>query len=269
MKKTADYRGNPDNYAKVESIPGEQAMFDLAARILVDYSNGYFRQNRKGVEMLDLCCGTAPILERLIPENKLPEHHITKITGVDIDKEYLEAAKEKLYSRLAYQTWTDSSVDLEFVLADAVEYKHPNKVQLVLLSSAYHHIEDERKDRFLNNVKGSMTDEGIAVFGENFIRDFNSAAEYDKATIEFYNARIREAEELGFDEGVLALLERVKQYGLNREYEYKTSYRKFMAHLDKKGFEVIRENRVWPDKNYFKDATIGDFVIVVRKSGEN
>ena len=76
IKPDLTYKGNADLYRKMENIPGEQAMFNSAARVLTEFSQDYFKKNGVAIELLDICCGPAPIVGRLIPENAVPDHFI-------------------------------------------------------------------------------------------------------------------------------------------------------------------------------------------------
>jgi len=77
--KRGDYRSNAELYGRVEDIPGEQAMFVKAAQIIVDYAKRHkaLGDTNRGIIILDLCCGAAPILELLPPLNKCPKEDIT------------------------------------------------------------------------------------------------------------------------------------------------------------------------------------------------
>ena len=242
------YKDNSKLYDLVEDIPGEQAQYKKAAEEI----NNLCQNNEKTV--IDFCCGTASIAN-LLRGNK----NVEKIIGIDICSDYLEKAREKIGDDVRYQ----------FMAGDAVNCRLPFQADIVLASSAYHHIEDERKLEFLNNIHRHLKKDGQVVFCENFIGDFNNLDEYSEKTREFYEKRIDELMNLGIKDERLELLREVLGFGVNRIYEWKSSFRIFAEHLEKCGFEIVKATKVWPDpsKNYFADNKIGDFVVIARKKG--
>jgi len=157
-------------------------------------------------------------------------------------------------------------VELNFINHDAVDYTHPALVDIILASSAYHHIEDERKLRFLEKVRAQLKDEGIAIFCENLIGKYQNPAERAVAVTDFYAERIKEMARLGTTDRRLGLVCRVLQYELDREYEWKHSYSEFVDNLCKAGLVVVNKTKVWPIEDLFKDLKVGDFVFEVRKN---
>ncbi len=250
-------------YEEVEDIPGERAMLVKAAEVITNFAKGKQKHPKKGISAVDLCCGTALLWDCLKLED---ETLFDKVTGVDISPQYLDFAKRKYYAKLAGQAFcTDAGAQPEFILHDAVTYKHPSPVDLVIGTSAYHHIEDSRKFNLLIRIREQLKDDGIVVFGENLIEDYTGLEDRSRVVTEFYTKRIEELTGMGITDRRIELLRRVLQYELDREYEWKHSYRMFMENLDKAGFEVVEEHKVWPSKPLFIDDKVGDFVIVARK----
>ena len=263
ISATIDYRDNPLMYEQVEDIPGEKAMFVKAAEIANAHATAKRNKPNRGIQVLDLCCGTALLWDYLELED---ETLFDRVIGVDISKPYLDFARQKYYGRLAGQAFSpDSGAQLDFILNDAVIYRHSTQVEVVIGTSAYHHIEDERKPDFLRQVRGQLKDDGIVIFGENLIGDYKNLQDRTKVVTEFYIKRIEELIGMGITDKRIDILRRVLQYELEREYEWKHSYRMFRVNLDKAGFEVVEEHKVWPSKPFFLDGKVGDFVIVARK----
>ena len=100
MKQDLTYKDNSELYEEVENIPGEKAMFSKAADVITLFAAQKRKPNKRGISILDLCCGTAPIYEYL---NLHEQSLFDKITGIDISPQYLEYAKRKYYSKIAYQ----------------------------------------------------------------------------------------------------------------------------------------------------------------------
>lgn len=258
-----DYKDDPQMYEQVEDIPGEKAMFAKAAEIATAYASARKSSPNRGIKILDLCCGTAPLWDYLKLEDEM---FFDRVIGVDISKSYLDFARRKYYEKLAGQAFSpDSGAQLDFILHDAVAYRHPQPVDVIIGTSAYHHIEDERKLDLLRQVMEQLKDDGVAIFGENLIGDYNNLEERAKVVTEFYTKRIEELVGMGIADRRIDLLGRVLQYELDREYEWKHPYRMFRENLDRAGFEVVEEHKVWPAKPIFLDDKVGDFVIVARK----
>ena len=258
---TNDYKGNAELYEAVEDIPGEKAMFVEASRVITSYSDR--NPNKKGLDILDLCCGTAPILEYLPDARKLPLKSVTELILIE---PIIEFAEQKYWERVTGMGSDWFGVELKFIEHDAVDYAHPSLVDVIIASSAYHHIEDKHKLRFLEKVKSQLKEDGIAVFCENLIGDYKNLEERAVAVTEFYSERIKEMARLGITDKRLGLVCRVLQYELDREYEWKHSYGEFLENLEKVGLRVVKETKVWPTENLFSDSKVGDFVKEVRKN---
>ncbi|KKU99849.1 MAG: Methyltransferase [Parcubacteria group bacterium GW2011_GWA2_48_9] len=269
MVQDLTYKDNPELYEEVENIPGEKAMFSKAADVIALFAAQKRKPNKRGISILDLCCGTAPLYDYLLKHDYPNLHDETlfdKITGVDISPKYLEYAQIKYNSKLAYQQFDeDKGVKLEFILHDAVDYNHSEKVDLILASSAYHHIEDERKIDFLKKVHSQLKDDGIAVFCENLIDDYSNLEERAISVTDFYTKRIDEMRALGITDRRIELVQRILKYELDRDYEWKNSYNIFMKNLGEVGFKILGEYKVWPSTKMFENYKVGDFVIIAGK----
>ncbi|MFH1409211.1 MAG: class I SAM-dependent methyltransferase [Nanoarchaeota archaeon] len=271
---TADktYRGNPELYGKVEDIPGEQAQYELAARIIQDFAQLHLERTCEGITILDLCCGTMAIPRMLLAARDPLKGPILyqEIIGVDIDQAYLDFARHEIEPHIG-MGGAYFGLDADFLCRDAAEYLHQAKVDVILASSAYHHMDDgthtvhnPKKASFLTRVRDQLKDDGIAVFCENLIPAFNNDSEYEAATREFYVRRMNELLDMGIKDERIDLLCRVMRYGLDREYELKTHYYGLMATLENADLEVVVEQKVWPSKSMFDDSLAGDYVIVAR-----
>lgn len=257
-----DYKDNPAMYEQVEDIPGEQAMFRKAAGVIVAHANEVYTAENRGAEVLDLCCGTAPILEFLPGADKCP---MNAVTCVDMSREYLNFARQKYFYRAAGMGSDWFGTLLNFVLSDAVDYTHPRSADIILASSAYHHIENDRKIPFLRKLYAQLNASGVVVFCENLIADYETPLQREVAVMDFYVERLKEMMALEINDVRLDLVRRVLQYELDEEYEWKHSRRMFLENLANVGFKIKAEHKVWPERNYFGDPNIGDFVVVAEK----
>lgn len=247
-----------ETYDRNSQIPGENEMCDVAAAI-IDDSNPAGR----GV-FADFCCGTLEIWPRL--QNT---ECYRQMIGVDVNQEYLHLGAEKLFGDQT-MCGTVGMTAVELVCADAVTYKLPRgaRADAILLSSAVHHIEDERKTEFLRNVADNLAPGGMAVVCENILGDFSSPSQHDRRTEQFYAAKIDEIRRRALDRDLIPVVEDIVARGLERNCEFKMSYRTFLDLVRRTGFQVSQETKVWPAWDAFDDARIGDFVFVLKKRPE-
>jgi SAM-dependent methyltransferase len=241
--KLGSYATDAKLFQKVESIPGEQALYKMAEKEV----RAELDRLRRPATVIDLCCGTCEILSRIAPHPK-----IGRFIGVDKERDYLDFAKSRL-------TGIDG---IELVLGDAAECDLGASAEIIIASSAYHHIENERKTGFLRNIIRHMKPDAKVVFAENILPSFEDEDGRIIAARSFYGKRIEEARELGMDDEVLALLRQVMDFEVRREYEWKVDYTRFMRDLEGAGFEIMRKNMVWPTDSGFADPLAGDYVLV-------
>jgi SAM-dependent methyltransferase len=219
------------NYEAVEAAaPQEKAMIKAGIKELSVIMGADSRK-----KVLDLCCGTGAFIGEFI--EKLP---LSRSVGVDVNMSFLELAREKF-----------RDLPVSFEHADAVNWKSNKKFDVVLLSSAYHHIEDERKVDFLKNVAGHLNENGFAVFAENILPEYKNVVERQQAVREFYGKRAEDAKRTGILPEEIKRLERIVRFELDREYEYKVDLPRFKNHLKKAGLKVVLKKRVWGKKPFF------------------
>lgn len=244
------YSKNPFLFQKVETVPGEQALYEKAVE---EIKKELDRVRRATI--IDFCCGTCEIFSRLLPDPR-----ISRFIGIDIEPSYLEFARQRLKGV--------NGIEIELVHGDAVDCHLGSAADIVIASSAYHHIEDERKFRFLRTVIKHLKCDGRVVFAENILPAYKDEAGHADAARLFYGKRIEEARALGMDEEVIRLLHQVMDFEVRREYEWKVDYARFMADLGRAGFVVLRQIKVWPTSFEFADPQAGDYVIVAEVPGE-
>jgi SAM-dependent methyltransferase len=208
---------------------------------------------------LDLCCGTGLSMEGLVDHPK-----VALLAGVDNCKPYLTFATAKFASARHKPL---------LILDDVVTADLPwNQWDLIMLSSAYHHIEHERKLEFLIRVRNLIAGCGRAVIAENILPEHRAGdkGSSQRAISLFYDEVLRyaKAADPNLSREVQGLIQRVAQYGFDGDYEYKTSYSVLRDYLERAGLEVLQEERVWPQDGPLLETTGGNYVFVVAGKSE-
>ena len=247
-KLTNVYEMSPSVYDEYINTGFEKRNFDEVFRRIKQAANP------KGLtSILDLCCGTG-----IFPRRWLSQLKNIVCVGVDTNQAFLDFAHEQL----------DGKFNCTFVRGDAVSKIIDKKFDIVIGTSAYHHIPDEQKGAFLGNIKRHLKKDGVGIIYEKFIFPFNSPVEAARSGTNFYEERIYDMmkEEQLSEVQLFALFNEMYLTAVRKE-EFKVPYDKFIADLKATGFEVISEVKLWPEDNRFNDPKVGDFVIVFKKSG--
>jgi ubiquinone/menaquinone biosynthesis C-methylase UbiE len=247
-----DYKDDPEAYELEEhSRPDEMLMLTVARDTTIK-----ILASCKKAAVLDLCCGTGLSLEGIVDHP-----NISVVVGVDISVPYLKFAK-----------WRFSSGGRQpmFICGDAVSTLLPQPHwDIVVLASAYHHIEDNRKVQFLSRVRELLGSSGYAVMAENILPEYeiDNEADYARSVRQFYSQVLSTAKQENpeLPAYVENLIYRVAQYGCDGEYEYKVSLPLLYSDLSAAGLHIVDQRRVWPDENGSL-GTGGNYVFTIRSS---
>lgn len=251
MENLPDYRFDPEAYELEERYrPDEMRMLEAVGRY------GYEILNRTiKALVLDLCCGTGLSIEALVNHP-----NVGVIVGVDNCEPYLQFARAQFLRAI--------NVPI-FLHADAVNVALPtNRWDVIMLCSAYHHIEDKRKVQFLCHVRELLASSGVAVVGENILPEYAEEDDqsYANAVRFFYGQVLKDASSAGdLPEFIEGLIRRVAQYGYDGEYEYKTSYNIFVRNVAQAGLRIVHESRVWPLSGPMTETTGGNYLFVIQR----
>ena len=251
MTELPDYREDPEAYEVEErSRPDEMAMLNRAGGVA-----SQLLDRITDASVLDLCCGTGLSLEHLVNHP-----NVSYIVGVDICQPYLDFAAHR---------FQNARTRPFYILGDAVEAPLPRDTwDIVMLASAYHHIEDERKLQFLSRVHELLGENGYAVVAENLLPEYTEGDKESYATAVrlFYREVLKEAKlnNPTLPEYVEGLIQRVAQYGFDGDYEYKTSLPIFLRYLQAAGLETVSQERVWPHSGPLSETSGGNYVMLLR-----
>ena len=250
MKSLPDYRDDAHAYEIEErSRPDEMRMLKRSGEVA---SNWLYRCN--AAHVLDLCCGTGLSMEALIAHP-----NVSSVTGVDVSTEYLDFARRR---------YSNGRVIPTLLQDDAVTGSLPRaRWDLVMLASAYHHIEDARKVDFLKRVRGLIGNMGRAVMAENVLPEYapNDPNAYVEAVRRFYDLVLITArrDNPQLPDYIAGLIERVAQYGFDGDYEYKVSFSILQRHLMEANLEIESIERVWPDDSLLEPGG-GNYILLLR-----
>jgi ubiquinone/menaquinone biosynthesis C-methylase UbiE len=240
-----DYKTHPRRLDLAQNTVNEMMQYIKAKEVAKELFG------KRKIIAIDFCTGTG-----LFTFHILSTVNIEKIILLDVDRRFLNFTKKRLKD---YQ-------NAEFVLQDAVTFTAKEKAHLILLGSAYHHIEDSRKIEFLKNVERNLRPEGYVLMADHFIPSYNNEEKYSESIMEFYTKLIKYLELSGTSSTAIRIIKQVAYYGYIHEYEYKVSYKIFKEHLKETNLIIEREYRVWPEKDgVFADPKVGSFLIVLRK----
>lgn len=247
-----DYKDEPEAYEIEEHARPDEMLMLMIAR---DTTIGILDSCKKAA-VLDLCCGTGLSLEGIVDHP-----NISIVAGVDISVPYLKFAKQRFssYSRQPL-----------LIHGDVVSAPLPRSHwDIVILASAYHHIEDNRKVQFLSRVRNLLGSSGYAVMAENILPEYkiNDALDYARSVRQFYSQVLDTAKQKNpeLPVHVEKLIHRVAQYGCDGEYEYKVSLPLLHHDLIASGLCIVDQRRVWPDNNTSL-GTGGNYVFTICSS---
>lgn len=244
------YAHDPAAYEAEEwSRPDEMALFNLlwtTARQVLD--------ERPGCRVLDVCCGTGLSLLGAISHP-----HVALAVGVDV------AAPLLAFARRRYAPFGNVS----HVRADAVDLIFaPGTFDLVVASSAYHHIEHERKRAFLGTCHAVLRAGGRLLMAENVLPPYDDDGEaYDRAVRTLYAAVTRTARDRypRLPPSIRAMLDEDVALSVRREHEFKVDRRRLLADVLGAGFVVESEQCAWAVDPRDPGGSGGNSLLVLRK----
>lgn len=247
LKKISLYKQPAQIYDAMMSTDLETFIFKTVVKEIIKKLS-----HNKETTILDLCCGTGIIANMLRGQKRI------KFTGVDINKNFLSLAKRKL----------KKNKNFHFVLKNALRYNTAKKFDIILLTSAYHHVENRYKSKLLKKIYGFLKKEGILIIYEKTIPPYSNKKKFQNSNKEFYLKRIeylKKTEKRKLSDKQFQALMNVCNLSAIAEEEYKVDYKYIIKDLNRNHFRIIKELKIWPKKDIFSNKKIGDFVFVVKK----
>ncbi len=235
------YEMTPSMYDKYIDTQIERRNFDEVFRRIVE------KRKDEQISILDFCCGTA-IFARNWLANQEGIHYI----GVDTNNDFLSYARARL-----------PNDRFQFCKADAVAVDLCCTFDVVMATSGYHHIQDDRKKAFLLNMKKHKNEQGIAIIYEKFVAPYgDDPLSKARSGTQFYAERIfdmLQSEPLT-PEQLFALYNEMFLTSIRRD-EFKVTLDHFLSDAKSSGFLIENKTKVWPLDDRFQNPDVGDFVI--------
>jgi SAM-dependent methyltransferase len=237
-----EYRGDPAALEAAQATFNEEALYQAIAGFAADW----YRRTHKPPHVLDLCSATGLAAHRVA--QVIP---VTSLSLVDIDPIGLAQAEQRFYRSLPASAFCE----------DAVTFASEGPYDLILMNSAYHHIEDNRKVTFLRNAASLLAVGGEIFVGEHFVPDYHDDEyEYRQALVVFYTALIRELEARGEPAQAIDVIRRSGLYGWEGVYEYKTSLRHFELHA-RQAMLPLEIREIWLPEEQAKPRKAGTMAV--------
>lgn len=259
--------------------PDEMAMINTAGLIAAQFLRLVYAQNMP--QVLELCSGTGLATRHLLgaPEIDLPDANNTStrlappvLPVREIDR-YLGLDLLEPFNEAARQRFMNSTVPHTFLTANVLSYlgDQNNSHDVILGTSAYHHIEDKHKPFLMRSIAQTLTDRGVAILADNHLPEYGGDLECRQTvTTAFYRevqAEMARVHGSKIPPAVPELIKSVVDMGNDGTDEFKVTRNTFEAHAKQAGLKGYRI-KVWPwDKDTASRLGIGgNYVYVLQRA---
>jgi cystathionine beta-lyase/cystathionine gamma-synthase/SAM-dependent methyltransferase len=199
------------------------------------FAQSWQEVNSHPPRILDLCSSSG-LAAFHIAKNMLVE----SIMLVDSDQDALDASRE---------IFREISCPINIECIDAVDFIGKCKYDLILMNSAYHHIEDDRKVQFLNNAAQNLDKGGVIIVGDNFLPPYENNNEHLTSVEEFYSELINELFLRNASIEAIDVVATAGYYCWLKRFEYKVSWDIFLKDVALANLDLKKERGVWtPNK---------------------
>ena len=239
-----DFEITPEGIEVAQATFNEEAIYQAITEMATDW----FRNHGRPARILDLCSATG--LCALSVSNVIPAE---RIVLVDIDAIALDVGMRRHFAKNTVVTP---------VCEDAVTYYDGSSYDLILMNSAYHHIENEGKVEFLRNAGVHLAPGGMLLVGDHFLPPYtHTRYEYRRSVIAFYSDLIRELEKRGESQAAIDVIRRAGLYCWQGTYEYKVCWERFAADAAASSLGFAERLPVWFALGATDECIVGSAVI--------
>ncbi len=198
------------------------------------------------MKLLDVCSGPGNFINHL-----QYIYSDLEVTCVDLNNHFIEEGQK------IFKKW-------KFICGDVSKIDLKQKFDVVTASSAFHHIPDEYKKDFWNNINLHLEDNGFVLVCENFLPKYSNYVER-QASIEKYYTELKQFYiEGNSTKKAFELIDEVYQLEKNGVEEHKVSFEIFINQIDTAGFLLFQDIIVWQPDSLKKDNA-GSHVIILKK----
>lgn len=241
-----EYRYDPRALELAQATFNEEGLYLAICAAARDWHGRAQRPAR----VLDVCAATG--LTALRVARAIPVAHSAL---VDTDALALVQAERQLKGVSAVTVYCE----------DAVLFCEGAPYDLILMNSAYHHVEDDRKVAFLSNAASLLADGGRIVLGEHFLPVYAGLSDYREAVTAFYVSLLRELQRRGESADAIDVIRRSGLYGWERNYEFKVSWDVFEKHVASADLKLLSRISVWLPHPEVMERIIGTIVVVLKR----
>jgi SAM-dependent methyltransferase len=233
------------------AVTRAQGTFNEAAlyAAIQGFAREWYQTARRPAHVLELCSSTALCSLRV-----KQAIHVSKVTVVDLDPKALVTARRRLGNAVA-----------ESITGDAVTFSAGGHFDLILANSAYHHIPDRRKQRFLANVARHLREGGAALVGDHFLKPYNSCRAFRRAVVDFYGALLEELDARGEDRQAVEVIRQAAYQCWCGETEFKVSWEIFERDATSAGLEIVSRKVVWRPAGAEDFPIVGSVAVALRR----
>jgi len=226
FREGIDYKDDAETLELAQGTFNEEALY----RALTSFGAEWFRSRDRMPKVLDLCSASGFAALRLVRE--IPARSVTL---VDADAEALKRGTAHLAGLCPVSTYC----------ADAVTFSIGGPYDIILMNSAYHHIENGKKIAFLMSAARILSRDGVILVGEHFLPPYRDVIEYRKNVISFYSRLLDELTRRSEPSDAVNVIRKSGLYCWQGIYEYKVSMDRFFADMEKARLKIIQSEAVW------------------------
>jgi len=227
------YNLHPEKYSELQNLrPDYKSAIDVTVSLAIKHL-----KNRNEISVADFCGGIGNVTKK-IAEN-MP---VSKASIIDINKEFLNIAE---LSGIKVK-------ELETINSDILNVKLKKDFDLILSVFSYHHVTDDKKEKYLEIALNGLREDGFLILTEIYLPDQDITKQYYRKLLDEIPTKN-------------SLLENfLTETANSTSFEYKVSKEFAARQLEMLGFKEIESVKIWPLDNTF-DENIGTFVQVFRK----
>lgn len=229
-EKSADHYDNLQNL-RPDYVGAKEAFKDFAIK--------YF-SNKNDIAIADFCCGTGKNAKML--SERLS---VLKVTLIDINKQFLELANKSGFR-----------APIEIINSDILTAIVKAEHDLVISMFAYHHVKDEDKVKYAEQIQNALKTKGLLILGEIYMPDDATTVRYYEHLLNSISPTVRSQELQNF----------LMQTAKSTNFEYKVSRQFTHKQLQDTGFSLLESKKIWPNDATF-NPDIGTFVEVWQFNG--